>query len=110
MVDNRRTLGESARGYPYYVLNPPKIALVGLSRTRSAAVINGFSRTRPSTGFQVHGRRRFFGRTVVDEFSGAQSLLSRLRTCGINRWPSAAVTDSPSYTSIEHRTAGLAHV
>ena len=87
MVDHRRTLGESGCGYPYYVLNPPKIALVWLSWTWSAAAINGFSGTRPpSTSFQVYGLQHFFGCTVVDEFSGARSPLSRLRTYCTNRW------------------------
>ena len=60
MVDHRHTLGESGRGYTSYVLKRPKIALVVVSGTRSPAAVDGFSGARPSTVFQVHGRRRFF--------------------------------------------------
>ena len=78
LVDHRRTLGESGRGYPCYILKPPKIALVAVSGTRSSAAVNGFSGARLSMGFQVHGRRRVFRCTVIDEFSGAVSSLPRL--------------------------------
>ena len=54
MVDHRRTLGESGRGYPCYVLKPPKIALIVVSGTPSPAAIDGFSGAWPSTHFQVH--------------------------------------------------------
>ena len=90
MVDHRHSLGESGRGYPCYVLQPPKIALVAVSGTRSSAAVDGFSGAQPSTGCQVHGRRRVFRCTAIDEFSGAWSPLTRLRTYGINHYPVAA--------------------
>ena len=71
MVDHRRTLGETGRGYPCYVLKPPKIALVVVSGARSPAD-DVFSGARLSTGFQVHSRPRFFMCTAVDGFSGAR--------------------------------------
>ena len=55
MVDHRRTLGESGRGYPCYVLKPPKITLAVVSGTRSPAAVDGFSGAWPLTFFQVHG-------------------------------------------------------
>ena len=55
MVDHRRTLGESGRSYPCYVLKPPKIALVVVSGTRFSAAVDGFSGARPLTVFQVDG-------------------------------------------------------
>ena len=62
MVDHRRTLGESGRGYPCYVLKLPKIALVEYHEHGPLL---------PSTGFQVHGHRRVFRCMAVDGFSGA---------------------------------------
>ena len=47
MIDHRRTLGESGRGYPSYILKPPKIALVTVSGTRSSAAVDGVSGARP---------------------------------------------------------------
>ena len=73
MVEHSHTLGESGRSYSCYVPKLPKIALVVVSGTRSPAAVDGFSGARPSTVFQVHGRRRFFMCMAVDVVSGARS-------------------------------------
>ena len=61
MVDHRRTLGESGRGYLFYVLKPPEIALVEYHEHSLL----------PSTGFQVHGHQRVFRCMAIDGFLGA---------------------------------------
>ena len=60
----------------------------GITPQLSPAAVDWFSAARPSTGFQVHGRRRIFRCTAIDEFSGAQSPLPRLRSYGltIDEW------------------------
>ena len=85
MVDHRHTLGESGRGYPCYVLKPPKIALVIVSRNTISCCRRQFFRCTASTVYQVHGRRRFFMCTAIDIISGAQSHLYLIKIYIITR-------------------------
>ena len=88
MVDHRRTLGESGRGYLCYILKSP-------------AAVDEFSGVRPSTGFQVHGHQRW-----SPLYYGYGHMAST-----IGQWPSCSAARShESPSSVEHCIAGVSHV
>ena len=90
MADHRRTLGESGRGYPCYVLKPPKIALVVVSGTQSPAAIDGFRWQQESA---IYGRRRFLCARPLAFFQVHRGQKSpRPARCTL----SAPVTESPT--------------